>query len=38
MIGPILKGKRNKEWLNTIVLSDPRTDLKAFGFLAKICI
>jgi hypothetical protein len=33
---PVLKGKRNTEWSNSVYL-DPRMDLKAFGaFLAKI--
>jgi hypothetical protein len=38
MIAPVLKGKRNKEWLNTVVFSRPRTNFKAFGFLAKIWV
>jgi hypothetical protein len=32
---PHTKGKKNKEWLNTVVLSGHRTDLKAFGCFAQ---
>jgi hypothetical protein len=39
MIAPILKGKRNKEWSNIVVLYGPKNRAQiAFSFLTKIWV